>query len=128
MPASKKEHEGWGDTDKFTVVMETAGFHETELSAYCRERGLFTEQVGRWRQAAQDGNAQPVLTMAEQKELVMLRAQDKRKFEALKKKLERKEKAMAEMAALLMLQEKVGGLRFGGRERLTSTSLRDKQG
>ncbi len=39
-----------------------------ELSAYCRERGLFPEQVERWRQAAQDANAKPVLTMAEQKE------------------------------------------------------------
>jgi len=30
--------------------------------------------VNRWRQASQDANAQPVLTMAEQKELERLRA------------------------------------------------------
>ena len=46
-----------------TVVMETAGLNETELSAYCRERGLFPEQVSRWRQAAQDANQTPVLTL-----------------------------------------------------------------
>ena len=69
VPASQKDPEGWGPADKFTVVMETAGLNTTEMSAYCREQGLYPEQVDRWRQAAQDRNAQPLLTMAEQKEL-----------------------------------------------------------
>lgn len=60
----------------------------------------------RWRQAAQDANAKPVLTMAEQKELEKLLAQDQREIKALRKELQRKEKAMAEMAALLVLQKK----------------------
>jgi hypothetical protein len=37
--ASQKDPEGWGAADKFTVVLETAAFNATELSAYCRERG-----------------------------------------------------------------------------------------
>ncbi|MFN5119049.1 MAG: IS3 family transposase, partial [Cyanobacteriota bacterium] len=106
VPASQKDPEGWGPADKFTVVLETAGLNATELSAYCRERGLFPEQVSHWRQAAQDANAKPVLTMAEQKELEKLRAQDQREIKALKKELQRKEKAMAEMAALLVLRKK----------------------
>ena len=106
VPASEKEPEGWSAADKFTVVLETAGLNATELSAYCRERGLFPEQVSRWRQAAQDANAKPVLTMAEQKELERLRAKDQREIKALKKELQRKEKAMAEMAALLVLRKK----------------------
>ena len=52
VPASEKEPEGWSAADKFTVVLETAGLNATELSAYCRERGLFPEQVEPWRQAA----------------------------------------------------------------------------
>jgi transposase len=106
VPASEKEPEGWSAADKFTVVMETAGLNATELSAYCRERGLFPEQVERWRQAAQDANEKPVLTLKEQKELEKLRAQDQREIKALKKELQRKEKAMAEMAALLVLRKK----------------------
>ena len=98
VPASEKEPEGWSAADKFTLVLESAGLNATELSGYCRERGLFPEQVERWRQAAQDANAKPVLTMAEQKELEKLRAQDQREIKALKKELQRKEKAMAEMA------------------------------
>ncbi len=41
VPASQKDPEGWSATDKFTVVLETAGLNATELSAYCRERGLY---------------------------------------------------------------------------------------
>ena len=63
VPASEKEPEGWSAADKFTVVLETAGLNATELSAYCRQKGLYPEQVDRWRQAAQDANEKPVLTM-----------------------------------------------------------------
>ena len=107
VPASEKEPEGWSAADKFTVVLETAGLNATELSAYCRQKGLYPEQVDRWRQAAQDANEKPVLTMKEQKELEKLRAQDQREIKRrLKQELRRKEKAMAEMAALLMLRKK----------------------
>ena len=43
VPASEKEPEGWSAAEKFTVVIETAGLNATELSAYCRERGLYPE-------------------------------------------------------------------------------------
>jgi septin family protein len=107
VPASEKDPEGWGATDKITVVLETAGLNATELSAYCRERGLFPEQVERWRQAFQDANEKPVLTLKEQKELERLRAQDQREIKRLKQKLRRKEKALAEAAALLIASKKI---------------------
>jgi hypothetical protein len=40
VPAFEKDLEGWGATDKFTVALKVAGMNATELSAYCRERGL----------------------------------------------------------------------------------------
>jgi transposase-like protein len=107
VPASEKDPEGWGATDKFTVVLETAGLNATELSAYCRERGLYPEQVERWRQASQDANDKPVLTLKEQKELERLRAQDQREIKRLKQELRRKEKALAEAAALLIASKKI---------------------
>jgi transposase-like protein len=107
VPASEKDPEGWGATDKFTVVLETAGLNVTELSAYCRERGLYPEQVERWRQASQDANEKPVLTLKEQKELERLRAQDQREIKRLKQELRRKEKALAEAAALLIASKKI---------------------
>ena len=78
VPASEKDPEGWGSTDKFTVVLETAGLNGTELGAYCRERGLYPEQVERWRQASQDANEKPVLTLSEQKYLAGRHQQDQR--------------------------------------------------
>ena len=48
--ASAKDPEGWSAADKFTVLLQTAAFNATELSAYCRERGLYPEQVSHWRQ------------------------------------------------------------------------------
>jgi transposase-like protein len=45
VPASEKEPEGWGAADKFTDVLESSVLSSTELCAYCRERGLFPEQV-----------------------------------------------------------------------------------
>jgi transposase-like protein len=107
VPASEKDPEGWGATDQFTVVLETAGLNATELSAYCRERGLFPEQVERWRQASQDANEKPVLTLKEQKELERLRAQDQKEIKRLKQELRRKEKALAEAAALLIASKKI---------------------
>jgi transposase len=107
VPASEKDPDGWSATDKFTVVLETAGLNATELSAYCRERGLYPEQVERWRQASQDANEKPVLTLKEQKELERLRAQDQKEIKRLKQELRRKEKALAEAAALLIASKKI---------------------
>jgi transposase-like protein len=107
VPASEKDPEGWGATDKFTVVLETAGLNATELSAYCRERGLYPEQVDRWRQASQDANEKPVLTLKEQKELERLRAQDQKEIKRLQQELRRKDKALAEAAALLLAAKKI---------------------
>ena len=107
VPASGREPEGWGAADKFTVVLETVGLNATELSAYCRERGLFPEQVDRWRQTAQDANATSLLTMAEQRDLEKLRAQDQKEIKRLQKELQRKDKALAEAAALLLAAKKI---------------------
>ena len=81
--------------------------YATELSAYCRERGLYPEQVERWRQASQDANEKPVLTLTEQKDLDRRHQQDQREIKQLKQELRRKEKALAEAAALLLAAKKI---------------------
>jgi len=110
VPESEKDPEGLGPTDKFTVVLETAGLNATELSAYCRERGLYPEQVERWRQASKDANEKPELTLKEQKKLERLRGQDQKEIKRLKQELRRKEKALAEAAALLIASKKIQAL------------------
>ena len=107
VPASEKTPDSWSAADKFTVVLETSGFNATELSSYCRERGLVLEQVDRWRQTAQDANANAVLTMAEQLDLEERHQQDQKEIKALKQDLRRKGKALAEAAALLIAAKKI---------------------
>lgn len=107
VPASEKEAESWSAADKFTVVLETAGLNATELGGYCRERGLYPEQVDRWRKAAQDANAQPLLTMADQKDLQKRHQEDQREIKRLQQELRRKDKALAEAAALLIASKKI---------------------
>ena len=83
------------------MVLETAGLNSTELGAYCRERGLFPEQ------AAQDANAQPLLTMAEQKDLEKRHQTDQRENKRLQQELRRKDKALAAAAGLLIASKKI---------------------
>lgn len=107
VPASEKAPETWSSADKFTVVLESSGLNATELGAFCRERGLYPEQVDRWRQAAQDANANSMLTMADQKDLEKRHQADQREIKRLQQELRRKDKALAEAAALLMASKKI---------------------
>ena len=59
VPASEKDPERWGAPDKATVL-DPAELNASELRAYCREQGLYPDQVQRWRQASQDANDKPV--------------------------------------------------------------------
>jgi hypothetical protein len=77
---------------------------EAELAEYCRQKGLFVEQVRRWRSEAQMALGQVSNGKAE-------RAQDKKRIRELEKDLRRKEKALAEAAALLVLSRKYEALR-----------------
>jgi len=101
--ADAKNPERWSGENKLAVVIETAALNEAELSAYCRRKGLYVEQVARWREAAAAGvGSTPALSAAERRELL----QERGKSRALERELRRKEKALAEAAALLVLQKK----------------------
>lgn len=103
VPGDGKNPEQWRSEDKFAVVLETAALNETELSEYCRKKGLYPEQVSAWRTACMNANAQA----AEQRRLLgEERKQDKKTIKTLERELNRKEKALAEAAALLVLSKK----------------------
>ena len=90
--------------NKFTVVLETACITETELSTYCRQKGLFVEQVKMWRQICEDANrrAEKISIDSRQES-----KHDKQRIHLLERELHRKEKALAEAAALLILRKKL---------------------
>jgi transposase-like protein len=104
VPGDGQNPEDWSSANKFAVVLETAPLGEAELAEYCRQKGLFVEQVRRWRSEAQRALGQVSNGKAE-------RAQDKKHIRELEKDLRRKEKALAEAAALLVLSRKYEALR-----------------
>ena len=74
---------------------------------YCREKGLFVEQLKQWQTSCMDAN-KPDQKMSYQDSKEQ-RAANKR-IKELEKELNRKEKALAETAALLVLREKYNAL------------------
>ena len=114
VPADPSNPESWNGENKLAVVIETAALNAEELAEYCRGKGLYVEQIARWREAAIAGaETQRPLSAAERRELL----QDRKKIRQLEKELRRKEKALAEAAALLLLQKKPR--RSGGQARTT---------
>jgi hypothetical protein len=105
VPGDGSNPEDWRAEDKFRVVVETMGLAEAELAEYCRRKGLFVEQIARWREACMSANA----SSAERGGSIALAAEKKRVRE-LEKELRRKEKALAETAALLVLSRKLEAL------------------
>lgn len=93
----------WSSEEKFSVVLETATLSEVELSEYCRAKGLYPEQIKAWKQACIAGNT--TKTNKRVKQTPEQKA-DKKRIKALERELRRKDKALAESAALLVLGKK----------------------
>jgi transposase-like protein len=88
--------------DKFHLVVESAAFNEQELGEFCRRRSVFPEQLAAWREACTGANELRLgrEDSADNRKLARRNAE-------LESELRRMEKALAEAAALLMLQKKV---------------------
>lgn len=103
VPADSSNPENWSGENKLAVVIETAAMNEIDLAEYCRRKGLYAEQITRWREAAIAGaEMRGPLSEEERREL----QQERKKTRQLEKELQRKEKALAEAAALLVLAKK----------------------
>ena len=104
VPGDGRNPENWSAQDKFAVVLQTATMNEAELSEYCRKKGLFAEQIAAWKENCLQGNA----SVAKQSEADWTQARLARdEVKQLKRELRRKDKALAETAALLVLRKKM---------------------
>lgn len=90
--------------DKLQMLKETHSMSSEELNAYCRKKGLFAHQLQEFEEAflepkrVEDSDSKKALE------------EEKSKTKTLAKELRRKEKALAETAALLVLQKKFQAL------------------
>jgi len=101
-PASK-----WTSADKFQAVLETSTFTERELAEYCRRKGIYADEIKRWKEQCIKANN---TRLEDPKELKENLREGKDKIKKLEKELRFKEKALAETAALLVLRKKANAI------------------
>lgn len=102
-----KQNDQWSSTNKFRIVLETAPLSEAELSAYCRTKGIYPEQVAQWRLICEQANA-PVT--AKPAAIPETDAKQVQRIRELERTLKKKEAALAEAAALLVLEKKAAAI------------------
>ena len=107
MPAKPSSPECWSAQKKLNTIIETAALNESELSQYCRERGLYPDQVKRWKQESLLGFKHQAEQVKQDRQQAKA---DRARIKQLKRELRHKEKALAETAALLVLRKKLNAL------------------
>jgi len=86
---------------KLKAVFDTNDKTDEERGAYCRQHGLYTDHLDTWRQQILE-----VLGAVNTKERKAEYQQAKSEIKKLKSDLHRKDKALAEVSALLILKKK----------------------
>ena len=97
----------WSAEQKVAIVVATFGLNAEELNVYCREKGLYPCQVKEWKSACLLGQANSKTMQKENEARSRIATKTIKKLE---KELNRKEKALAEAAALLTLGKKYDAL------------------
>lgn len=94
-----KRPEDWTPEEKLRAVLETDGLGEAQLGVYLRRHGLHAEHLEQWRVQATDALGTKPKRRG--------RSAEQKRIRKLERELARKEKALAEAAALLVLKKKL---------------------
>jgi transposase-like protein len=97
----EKRPQDWSQEERLEMVIGCGSLDEAAMNQLCRERGLYAHHVSQWKQDFINGSAANERT--DTKSL-------KGEVRELKKELNRKDRALAETAALLVLQKKVSAI------------------
>ena len=99
MAPSSNPKRKWTGAEKLRVVSEARGLSETDLGALLRREGLHATDLAAWQTAAEVALSEPSRRAPPTVEA--------RRIQALERELRRKDAALAETAALLVLKKKV---------------------
>ena len=93
-------------------MITTAALSEADKSAWCREHGIYPAELEQWCVSAttaladpQDARASPQVTR-----------QERKRIKELERELLRKDRALSETAALLVLSKKVAAIYHWGED------------
>jgi DNA-binding transcriptional MerR regulator len=98
-PARERD---WTAAARLEAVITTAAMDEAARSAWCRAQGVYPQQLQQWRSSATQALAEPDEARASPQQT----QRDRRRIKELERELRRKDKALAETAALLVLSKK----------------------
>lgn len=102
MKSQEKRPQDWNEVEKLQAIIDCGALEEEGVNSYCRQKGIYVYHIKQWKQdfiASQKGTK----PQASKHQLKILKEENRE----LKKELNRKEKALAETAALLVLKKKV---------------------
>ena len=97
-----KRPNDWSAEDKLKVIVEAAVLDDEQLGAFLRKKGLHQTHLEQWRMQMLDA-----LQNGLSKKRTREKSDAAKRIRALEKELRRKDKALAETAALLVLKKKV---------------------
>jgi hypothetical protein len=92
---------------KLAIIVEMAGLNEAELAEDYRKQGLYPEEVRAWRAAAEQALVGGLVPAQEWREAV---AAERKRNRELERELRRKERALAQTAALLTVRKKAAAI------------------
>jgi len=96
----------WSAGARLEAVITVAALDEADKNAWCREHGVFPADLDQWRLNATTALAEPEEARASPQST----RQDKKRIKELERELLRKDRALAETAALLVLSKKVAAI------------------
>jgi transposase len=100
-PGELTNSQRWTPMARLEAVITTAAMDEAARGAWCREQGLYPAELEAWKQDAIAGLGEPRAASAAEAR------QDRRRVKELERELHRKDKALAETAALLVMSKKL---------------------
>jgi transposase len=92
--------QGFTPAEKLRVLTEAGRLSDAELGEYLRRNGLHEATLKQWRKDAEDGLRDARRSNAKE-------SKEKKRIKELERELRRKEKALAEASAILVLKKKV---------------------
>ena len=109
MPARGR---AWTAPAKLQAVITTAALSEIDKNAWCREHGIYPAELEQWCTSATTALAEPQDARASPK----VTSKDRKRIKDLERELLRKDRALAETAALLVLSKKVAAIYHWGED------------
>ena len=97
----RKSSKRWSAEERLQIVVQASELSEEELGPFLRREGVHTSQLQRWRETVRGALAGGQVSESRRQA-----ARDRKRIRELERELRRKDKALAESAALLWLKKK----------------------